>query len=82
MEFALGYTVSVGNNNHEEICARAPKTGNDSKITLACERPLVGQYLKISRSISQVYISIGGNNLLLCEVIIWGVSASYIKLGT
>ena len=74
---SLGYIVKVGNK--EETCATAPVTGNNS-VNLTCGQPLVGQYLELSRKEGLVD-SNGGNYLILCEVIVWGVRVSYIKLG-
>ena len=76
-------TVSVDSNIYGDICATAPKTG-DNTVSLRCGQPLVGQYLTISRALGTITAANGNNQnyLILCEVIIWGVSASYIKLGT
>ena len=84
--FALGYTVSVINNNEEETCAVAAKPTSkglheNTIVSLTCKQPLVGQYLKISRAHSVISSLDGSNSLILCEVIVWGVIATYIRQG-
>ena len=84
--FALGYTVSVVNNNEEATCAVAEKpTSNgfqgNTIVSLTCKQPLVGQYLKISRAHSIISSLDNSNSLILCEVIVWGVIATYIRQG-
>ena len=85
---SLAYTASVGNNNTEQICATAemptsrPPNGN-TIVSLTCVQPLVGQYLRISRAQSVIDLlqEKKHNNLILCEVIVWGVIATYIRQG-
>ena len=86
--FSLGYTASVSNNNIEQICATAEiPTSRPSKgstiVSLTCVQPLVGQYLTISRAQSVIdsLQADKGNSLILCEVIVWGVIATYIRQG-
>ena len=86
--FSLGYTASVGNNNMEQICATAEKPTprpprGSTIVSLTCVQPLVGQYLKISRAQSVIdSLTIDKmNSLILCEVIVWGVIATYIRQG-
>ena len=76
-------TVSVESNANGDICGTAPTAGGNI-VSLRCGQPLVGQYLKISRAQGIITAELGSrqNYLILCEVIVWGVSASYIKLGT
>ena len=86
--FSLGYTASVSNNNIEQICATAempksrPPNGN-TIVSLTCVQPLVGQYLRISRAQSVIdsLQETKWNSLILCEVIVWGVIATYIRQG-
>ena len=86
--FSLGYIASVGNNNSEQICATAEKPTKippkgSTIVSLTCVQPLVGQYLRISRAQS-VIDSLQAdkwNSLILCEMIVWGVIATYIRQG-
>ena len=78
----------MGNNNTEQICATAemptymPPKGS-TIVSLTCVQPLVGQYLRISRAQSVIDSLQDGklNSLILCEVIVWGVIATYIRQG-
>ena len=86
--FSLGYTASVGYNNREQMCATAKKpTSKPLKgstiVSLSCVQPLVGQYLRISRAQSVIdsFQEDKQNSLILCEVIVWGVIATYIRQG-
>ena len=78
----------MGNNNIEQICAIAeiptsrPPRGNTA-VSLTCVQPLVGQYLRISRiqSVIDSFQEGKQNSLILCEAIVWGVIATYIRQG-
>ena len=82
MRYALGYSVFVSLNPHEDgasqLCAVASTTVR-STVQLTCRKPLVGQYLKITRE-NSVYNNMD-NYLVLCEVEVWGQPTSYIKTG-
>ena len=86
--FSLGYTASVGYNNIEQMCATAEKPTSrppqgSTIVSLTCVQPLVGQYLRISRaqSVIDLFQENKWNSLILCEVIVWGVIATYIRQG-
>ena len=81
MRYALGYSVFVSLNPHDDskLCAVASTTGSNNIVQLTCHKPLVGQYLKISRA-NSVYGKMH-NYLVLCEVEVWGQPTSYIKTG-